>query len=429
MEQYLLTIYTSVFIISLLMLVYVYGGYLFILKILRILMPERIKNHDKKALSTTPSPSSPPVKGGEILLPSPLAGEGKGEGVKENFFPRVTIFFSAFNEEDNVRERIENLLSLDYPKDSMEIVVVSDGSTDKTVQFIQGIIDSNPSRDIRVIEFKENKGKARAQNIVAEEAKYDILLSTDAEARFSKDLLKEIVKPFSEPDVGVVGGRIAFQPENSEIAKSYLLFRSHEDAIQSYESELGIGVHVGGQCVAYRKNIWEPIKEYEDADLVIMLLAKKKGFITVLANNAVCYDKANTKRKQEIVARARMTRLSLLSKLGRWGIRDIVKYPVFTFALFSHKILRYFSPFYLMLLMISGGWLIIYSGYLLESAVIGMSLIFLIISGNFFNIAIFRTASKRFTSFLYANIGFALGVIQWIARIKKGSYKPARLYQ
>jgi cellulose synthase/poly-beta-1,6-N-acetylglucosamine synthase-like glycosyltransferase len=344
----------------------------------------------------------------------------------ERFFPEVTIYFSAYNEEINISERIENIFSMDYPSDKIEVIVVSDGSTDGTVSLVNDAIKKNPSKAISLINFKKNRGQAEAQNAVAKAAKYNILLSTDAETRFSIKLLKELVKPFSDPKVGVVGGKVKYLTGGSSIGESYSLYRNSETEMRRCETELGIGFQVDGPCTAYRKQIWEPIKTYEDVDQVISLFARKKGFFTVQAENAICFDKANSNSKKEMIQRARMTRKGLLSKLGRWDLVDVLKHPFFSFALFSHKLLRYFTPIFLILLIFSGIILSFLVNFGIEISITIILILILLAVGNFFKIKLLRKVYLFLESFFYANIGFGMGIVEWVIGKKDGGYKPTR---
>lgn len=342
------------------------------------------------------------------------------------YFPSVSVYFSAYNEESNIRKRLENLISLSYPSEKMEIIILSDGSNDHTVELAKKFASENPNRDIKVIEYLDNQGQARAQNEVVLLSKYDILVSTDAETFFPKDLLEKLLAPFTDPLVGVVGAVVNYQSESSGIGDSYTKYRNMEFQMRKYESLLGVGVKTDGPCLAYRKSFWEDIQPWEDVDQVISLFARKNGYITVQADNAVCYDRANKTPRQEIKQRSRMTKKALLSTFGRWKLNDIVQYPTFSFVLFSHKIVRFFSPFFLLLLILSSiGWL--YSTSLL------FHLPFLIFSAIcMLSIFVFRKTMyinkmlKSLYSFFLANLGFLIGCVQWLKGDRLGNYRPTR---
>ena len=349
------------------------------------------------------------------------------ENIEEYYIP-VTIYLSVYNEEKTISKRLQNILSLDYPKELFEVIVVSDGSTDKTIEKAKEIQNLYPSYDIQLISFEDNQGPARTQNIVAEKARYDILLSTGAQTVFSRNLLKEIMKCFRNPKTGVVGGRVEYNSGNTPIGNSYRTYRNLERKIRILETELNICVKTDGACTAYRKSIWEKINSYEDVDQVIPLLSRKKGYLTIHNDKAIAYDMANLNRKQEILSRARMTRKALFSICTRWDFRDIFEYFPFSFALFSHKVLRFFSPAYSILFFITMLILAIQHNFIGKLVVLFLTMTILLIISRKYRMPLLLAITDRVISFCYANIGFLLGIIQWIAGKKEGRFDPTRTY-
>ena len=384
----------GILVLSSACLIYIYGGYCFFLKLLVV-----------------------------------LKGKSPGDHLvhyENDFTPGITIYFPALNEEKNVRSRIVNIIDQDYPTEKLEIIAISDGSTDKTVERVNSAIKEFPDVSIRLIEFEKNLGRATAQNTVAREAKHDILISTDAETVFGENLLRELVKPFQNPEIGAVGAVTRFLSEGAILGESYKIYRNMEYEIRGLEAALGVGVKTDGACTAYLRSVWEPISDYEDVDHVISIFSRKKNRKVVLALKANCLDRPNTRRKQEIKARARMTRKTLLSTFARWKLKDILKHPAFSFALFSHRIVRVFSPLFLLLLFLSlvsfsiridlfGTFLVL---FLAGSAVL--------LINQLKKIPIIHAPLAHITHFFYANTGFALGILGWILGNREGRYKPAR---
>lgn len=394
----MITILWAVLLLSMLMLFYIYGGYLFLLNGLYTISRKCLRNFIRSYHEHDVSP----------------------------ILPNVSIYFSAYNEEETVEKRFENLLSLDYPPEKIELIMLSDGSTDNTVERGYEIKGRNPERKIIVIDFPENEGQARSQNEVITLASHDILLSTDAETDFPPDLLKNIVKPFADPRVGVVGGVVVYRSTGTSIGESYSRYRDTEREMRRLESLLNIGVKTDGPCVAYRKNLWQPIEEWEDVDQVISLFAKKKGYFTVQAEKAVCYDRANRTKEQEIRQRSRMTRKAFLSTFGRWKLRDCFRYPAFTVALLSHKIVRFFSPLFVILMIGSALGISLYYkifGALLFSLII---LAVMMAIGRLLGMKVIKKALGLLYAFLFCNIGFSLGILGWIRGMKQGKYVPTR---
>lgn len=383
---------TVVFLVCFTCLVYIYGGYLFLLKLLATLMPHWGLER----------PSNAPIH------------------------PLITVYLSALNEEDKIDSRLDNIFDTTYPLDKLEVIVVSDGSTDRTVDAVQNYIDRHKNLALRLIDLKKNVGQAYAQNLVASKAKGDILISTDADTRFTESTLENLSDPFGDKRVGAAGGVISYQTVQNEkgmIANTYNQYRSMETQLRHYETKLGILVKTDGPCTAYRKNIWEPIEGFEDVDQIITLLARKHGFVAVQAEDAICFDVANSSARQDIKQRARMTRKALLSTFYRWRLVDIVKHPLFSFALFSHKVVRFFSPVFFLLLLISGLLLTFTYDWLL--LLVSLALVTLILMYGL-NRPLFKKVTSMTSAFITAQIGFGLGLIQWLGGNRTGHYTPTR---
>jgi cellulose synthase/poly-beta-1,6-N-acetylglucosamine synthase-like glycosyltransferase len=150
-----------------------------------------------------------------------------------SFQPFVSIIVPTYNEEKVIAKRIVNLVVLDYPKSQYEIIVVDSGSADKTTEIVEETIKEHEKSEpkLRLIKENERKGKASAINLGKKHAKGDIVLITDANSIFDKDVLKEMMPHFKDPKVGAVGGRYCIaNPENPLAASESFL--------------LGFGIHI-----------------------------------------------------------------------------------------------------------------------------------------------------------------------------------------
>lgn len=384
---------------SFLALAYVYGGYLGVLRLLiRLRGGRRGRGPESR---------------------------GAAE-VSDRELPGVTVFISAYNEADRIRPRIDDLLEQDFPPDRLEIVVISDGSTDGTDEEVRLAIRENPGRDIRLIAFEENRGRAVAQNLMPEEARHDILLSTDADTVFAENCLRRLIEPFVEPNVGVVGGTLVYRDVGSEISDSIQDYWGYELALREAEQELGVLTKVSGPCVAYRKRLWRPIEDFEDVDRVVVFFARQEGLRAVHAHEARCFDTPNHHWRQELRVRRRMTRKGILTISNRWGWREAFADPLFTFCLWSHKVARYPTPLYSLLGVASGAALLSQSLGFPAAAVtlallaLGLAAAAITPSGPG------RWLAARVKSFILANIGFAWGWLDVLSGNREGRYKPTR---
>lgn len=385
---------------SFLALVYIYGGYYYTLRFIIYLRE----------------------------LVSPIAMAHSDHAIDDEVMP-LTVYFPAFNEEEKVTKRLDNIFSCEFPDDKLEVIVVSDGSTDNTALNTNKYIDAHPDFDIKLIDFKTNHGRAHAQNIVAKTAKYGILVSTDADSIFHPDALREISFPFNDDEVGVAGGIVVYNTVEGEdgVGGGYVAYRGMESNIRFAEMSLKIMCKTDGPFTAYRKEIWRDIETFEDVDQIISIFSTKMGLQVVQAEKAICYDKANSHSSQDIKQRSRMTRKGLLSIFNRWNLSDFSRYPGFSFALFSHKVIRYFSPLFLLVLVLTIGFGLL-NGYLLSyvifiSALILSLLVFIL---SFFSGGLASNIFRLVRSFFVAQVGFASGIFHWVRGDTSGVYTPTR---
>ena len=130
---------------------------------------------------------------------------------RRDIYPTVSLIISAYNEETCIEEKIKNSLELEYPEESVEIIVVSDGSSDGTNEIIERL---NSPR-LKSFFLEKQRGKTAAQNLAVENSTGEILVFTDANALFKKDALKKIVRNFNDNDVGGVCGELQYIDNNS----------------------------------------------------------------------------------------------------------------------------------------------------------------------------------------------------------------------
>ncbi len=377
---------TAVLVVSFLLLFLIYGGYVLVLRfILMLVRPEKDHGPDNKS------------------------------SFLDDEWPPVCVYLSARNEASIIEQRLSNIIDTSYPLNKLEIIVVSDNSTDNTSALARSFSSAHPNVDITVIDDLPGSGQSFAQNKVAEISSADILVSTDADTKFMRNTLCELVSPLLSENIAVAGGVIKFSSENiTPISSSYLRYRMMEREVRCLETRLGVLSKVDGACLAYKKCIWEPIQPYEDVDQVIVLFARKNGYLSVQANHAECVDFPNANSKQEIKARARMTRKSLLSTFNRWKLIHVFRYPMFSVALTTHKLLRYISPL-LCLAFAAAFTILFWSWWILVLVLVSAAAITFV--------AAIRGKVK---AFICAQIGFALGVFGWLSGDKNGIYLPMK---
>ena len=270
--------------------------------------------------------------------------------------PLVSLLIPAYNEARVIARKIENSLALDYPADRMEIVVVSDGSTDRTVEIARS------AENVRVIALPKNRGKMAALNAAVPQLRGEIIVFSDASAMLASDSVRRLVENFADPEVGAVSGRYrVVQPDEVKIGASEDLYWKYEAFIKTRESRLASTLGAHGHLHAIRGELYPfPPAETINDDYVIPLSVLGPGFRAVHEPTAVVFEEAREmtgfQRRIRIVA----GNLQQLRHLGQL-LKPCRPLPLFFFV--SHKVVRLLVPFTMLLAVIANLFLLGSPGY------------------------------------------------------------------
>ncbi|MDQ7837652.1 MAG: glycosyltransferase family 2 protein [Thermodesulfobacteriota bacterium] len=257
----------------------------------------------------------------------------------ENFVPSVSILLSVYNEENVIKEKIRNFLSLDYPRELLEMVIVSDKCTDKTEEIIRSF---NCDR-IRLLVQEKRSGKTTALNRAVVEAKGDVLIFTDANSMFDKDAVRKLAKHFANPVIGLVSGRSVYLNslnQNEELGGAY---RKYEEMIKEDESRVASIVGADGAIYALRKGLYDPLKPEYINDLIHPIQVVLKGYRAISGPRAVCREVVDETHSGELRRQTRIMAQSWLifcTQIGRL-LRKMKL--VYAWELASHKFLRWLT--------------------------------------------------------------------------------------
>jgi cellulose synthase/poly-beta-1,6-N-acetylglucosamine synthase-like glycosyltransferase len=255
---------------------------------------------------------------------------------------RVTIIVTVYNEADCIRAKLDNLAGLEYPCDLIQILVVSDGSSDATEE----IAASYEVRPVRVLRVNGRQGKTACQNAAAVVADGEILVFTDATTRLQADAVRAMVSKFADPQVGCVGGRLEYVSDVDNMTGSGgEAYWSYEMRLRMGESSLGSLIGVSGCLYAVRKSAYRPIDPELISDFAIAMKIQELGLRTVLAPDACCFEATLEDGTRELSMRVRVGVRSLNALVRERRFLNPVKYGRFAWQLWSHKVLRYASPF------------------------------------------------------------------------------------
>jgi cellulose synthase/poly-beta-1,6-N-acetylglucosamine synthase-like glycosyltransferase len=258
--------------------------------------------------------------------------------------PLVSVLIAAYNEEAVIEARLSNALALDYPRDKLEIVVASDGSTDGTVDLVR----KYEKQGVRLLNYKARRGKAAVLNSAFREVKGEIVLLSDANSHTEPDAARKLVRWFDDPEMGVVCGRLVLtDPHTGRNADS--LYWKYETFLKRSEGRLGALLGANGAIYAIRRRVYTPIPDDTIVDdLVIPLLAHlHTGCAIAYDCEAIAHEETAPDVSHEFHRRSRIgaggwQSMGLLLPLLLPGQRWVA------FTFFSHKILRWLGPFFLL---------------------------------------------------------------------------------
>lgn len=251
----------------------------------------------------------------------------------------VSVIFSAYNEENIIKEKINNFLQLDYPKDKLELIIVSDGSTDKTNE----IILSYKRENIKAIIHPKRHGKTPALNRAVREARGEILIFTDADTIFPPDTIKKFVTHFAKKEVGLVTGTTRCWTRTGADATTNNAYLRYEDLLKGLESQVGGVVGASGANYALRKDLYRELLPEIVNDFVHPIEVVLQGKRAVFDSDIVCYEEAAVGTRHEYSRQVRMVGQAFL--IYRRYILQLLWQGKFLYAFFltSHKFLRWLT--------------------------------------------------------------------------------------
>lgn len=304
-----------------------------------------------------------------------------------SYEPNVTIMIVAHDEEKVIKEKLNNVLNLNYPKDKLEILVSSDNSTDKTNEIVRQIIGENGDRNIRMYEVKERKGKTNAQNEAARTVKSEILVMTDANSILKEDAIKEIVSAFSSDKIAYVTGRLCYSNSKDNFtSESESTYWNLDTKIREIESKLQTVTAGNGALYACRTKDYiefEPIKCHDSSMPLYYALEGKRA---IANHDAIAYEKAGENIEDEFKRKVRMNRIILSAILPDIKILNIFKYKWFTYFYLGHRTCRYLLWIMHIMLLVSNVLLLKQNNLYLISVIMQLVIYLLAIVKQLFNI-------------------------------------------
>ncbi len=218
--------------------------------------------------------------------------------------PPVSLLIVAYNEARNIDRRLRNALSLDYPRDRLEILVASDGSSDATAALAR----AHEQAGVTVIAFGARRGKAAVLNDLVPKARGEIVALADARQRFEEGALRALVRPFGDPAVGAVSGELmlARTPAETAVGGGVGAYWRYEKFIRRHESLVDSSVGATGAIYAIRRGLFEPIPEDTILDdVLIPLRITRRGYRVLFEPAARAWDRPAASAQGEFGRKAR----------------------------------------------------------------------------------------------------------------------------
>jgi len=358
------------------------------------------------------------------FLKKKRADETSGE------LPKVTILMAAYNEEAVIREKINSITSGLYPADRLEILAGSDASTDATNEILTSLEKVIPI--LKFFPFATRQGKPGIINRLAQHASGEILVLTDANVLFNPDTLLEIVKPFSDPKMGLVDTRMVNLGMKIEgISYQEKAYISREVDIKTMESRLW-GTMMGpfGGCFAIRRELFGPIPDnFLVDDFYLNMKVLEQGYKAVNHPEAIVFEDVSNDPSIEFRRKVRIA-TGNFQNLVRFKKLLFSSRPGLSFCFWSHKVLRWLGPVFMIaalislvfLAFVSPLYLVLLTGYLLVLMVPGLD--YLLKKLNL-HLRFFRFISY----FLAMNLAMAKGLLRYLKGVKTNVWQPTKRHQ
>ncbi|MDH7911308.1 glycosyltransferase family 2 protein [Winogradskyella sp. SYSU M77433] len=263
--------------------------------------------------------------------------------------PKVTLLIPAYNEKDYVFQKMENTQNLNYPKDKLNIVWVTDGSNDGTNSLLENY------ENVQLFHKDERRGKINAMNRVMPHIKTPIVIFSDANTNLGEDSITHIVNCFNDEKVGCVSGekRIVKKESDAAAGAGEGLYWKYESTLKKWDAELYSAVGAAGELFAIKTELYNEVEQDTLLDdFIISLRVAQKGYTIQYNPEAYAIETASANVKEELKRKIRISAGGIQSVIRLRSLLNIFKYGLLSFQYISHRVLRWtITPLSLLLLI------------------------------------------------------------------------------
>jgi glycosyltransferase involved in cell wall biosynthesis len=283
-----------------------------------------------------------------------LLGLGKRSERGEDMpLPSVSILIAAYNEARDIETTLRNKLALDYPRDRLEVIVVSDESTDGTDAIVAEVA-AVADIPVKLVRQQPRMGKTAGLNLIVPQARGDILVFSDANSIYEAQALRHLVACFADPDVGYATGKMVYtNPEGALLGDGCSSYMKYENRLRELETRLGSVVGVDGGIDAMRRSLYTPLAADQLPDFVQPLKVIEQGYRVVYAPDALLMEAALGNAGSEYPMRVRVALRALWALHDMRALLNPFRQGLFSLQLVSHKLLRYLAFIPLLLVFIA----------------------------------------------------------------------------
>ncbi|MCX2449844.1 glycosyltransferase family 2 protein [Pedobacter sp. PLR] len=341
--------------------------------------------------------------------------------------PTVTLLVAAYNEAELIEEKIKNTLALNYPKDKIQFIFTTDGSSDSTPDQVR----KYPEITLLHIEAREGKMAAIKRAIPA--IKGEITVFTDANTFLNKDAVLELVKHYQNPKVGAVAGeKRILVPETADASSAGEGFYwKYESLLKKWDYALYSGVGAAGELFSIRTALYQPVESDTiiDDHMIAMRIAEN-GYIIAYEANAYAMETASADVKEELKRKIRIAAGGIQSILRLKKAANPFHNPIFTFQYLSHRVLRWtITPFLLILAFILNGIIALETGSLFYQVLFGLQVFFYVLSliGLYFENRNIRIKAL-FIPYYFCVMNYAViaGIIRYYKKNQSAAWEKSK---
>lgn len=358
-----------------------------------------------------------------VLLWLLAAGRKIPEYAPLSEWPAASLIIAAHNEEAVLRAKLENALAMDYPPERLDIIVVSDASTDGTDRIAAEFAE----RGVRLHRQAVRSGKTEAQNAGVRLARGQFLAFSDANSMYAPNALKRLLTPFADERIGCVCGELQYaNPDAQGAGKGEGLYWGYEQFLKRRESLLSSTLGANGAIYALRRELFVELPGDIISDFVAPLGAWRRGFRIAYEPTAVATEYSSVRFADEFRRRRRIVSRSLYGLWTEAGVLNPFAHFFFAFQMFSHKLLRWLVPVWLVVLLAVNISLAAreYYGFLLalQAAFYGLAALGLLLPERLGRCWLFYVPAY----FTATNWGTLLGLLSFLMGCRHRVWQPAR---